>query len=227
MRVTKGELQSWVECKKFESEQWEEWATELTHEIIRRVHEGGKSQLPSFDVLYEPRLSDLTWQDKCIRRGILEEIAVRISDGITLAFSTMPARSVEIRGIAEIRVREDRDSTQRNLGGIRISPQAKMRRITQNGILEAAQQLNDGAGAVVLSSDFTPPHELVDVVLGGINRADVQLLRNVGVVAIPESLGAPPVIWRNPESSRDPACDALGASLSSALTDASRTLLPL
>lgn len=112
MRVTKGDLHSWVECKKFESEQWEDWATELTHEIIRRVHESGNSQLPSFDVLFEPRLSDLTWQDKLIRRGILEEIAVRISAGVTLAFSITPARSVQIPGIAAIRVRDDRDSTQ-------------------------------------------------------------------------------------------------------------------
>ena len=173
LEVKKGNACSWIECKRLEPEQWEEWATELTHEVILKIHQRGGTQLPSFDVLFEPRLSDLTWQDLRIRRGVLEETASRIVDAITLAFSTTPPTSVSVPGIAVIRVREDRDSTQRGLGGIQISPQAKMRRIAQNGILEAAQQLeNYGPGAVALYSDFTPPHELADVVLRGLNSKD-------------------------------------------------------
>jgi len=135
--------------------------------------------------------------------------------------------SVHTPGIAEIRIREDRDNAQRGLGGIQISPQAKMRRIAQNGVVEAARQLNDyGEGAVVLYSDFTPARELADAVFAGLNRADESLLRNVGLAVIPGSLGAAPVIWRNPRAVANVACDELAASFASALTKMNDRLLP-
>lgn len=227
LKVSKDSMNSWVECKRFEPEQWEEWATELTHQIIRRIHERGGPLLPSFDVLFEPRLSDLTWDDDQVRRGILEEIASRIVEGIALAFSSTPAKSVSIDGIAEICVRADRDNTQRGLGGIQISPQAKMRRIAKNGIVEAARQLDGyGAGAVAVYSDFTPTQELADVVLGGLNRADASTLQNVGLVVITASLGSAPVLWRNDQVARSIACDELTVAFASALKHANERLLP-
>jgi hypothetical protein len=227
LKVSKGSVSSWIECKRFEPEQWEEWATELTYEIIRKIHERGGPVLPSFDILFEPRLSDLTWDDERVRRGILEEIATRIVEGITLAFSTTPAKSVSIAGIAEISVRADRDNTQRGLGGIQISPQAKMRRIAKNGIVEAARQLDGyGPGAVAVYSDFTPTQELADVVLGGLNRADASTLHNVGLVVIPASLGGAPVLWRNKRGAQSVACDELALAFASALMRTNERLLP-
>lgn len=115
-------------------------------------------------------------------------------------------------------MRDDRNATQRGMGGFQISPQATMRRITQNGILEAAKQLRDhGRGAVVLYCDLPPPRNLVDVVLGGLNRADTSLLQSVGLVVIPSSLGASPVIWRNPLVTDDSACEKLAASFAEIL----------
>jgi hypothetical protein len=226
MQVRKGEILSWVECKRFEPEQWEDWATDLTNEIILRIHRHGP-QLPSFDVLFEPRLADLNWQDPQIRRAVLEEVADRIIAAATTAFSTTPPASVSIPGVAVIRVREDHNGTQRGIGGIQVSSQAKMRRIAQKGVLEAAQQLDShGFGAVVVWSDFTPPQELVETVLAGLNRAEQGLLKNVGVVAIPGSLGAGPVVWRNPQTLMNPAGDALAASLASALLKLDERLLP-
>ena len=227
LKVSKGSVSSWIECKRFEPEQWEEWATELTHEIIRKIHERGGPSLPSYDVLFEPRLSDLTWGDERMRRGTLEEIATRIVEGITVAFSTTPAKSVSVAGVAQIVVRADRDSTQRGLGGIQISPQAKMRRIAKNGIAEAARQLDDyGPGAVAVHSDFTPPQALADVVLGGLNRADPSILKNVALVVIPGSLGSPPVLWRNERAAQAVVCEELAAAFASALTQSVERLLP-
>lgn len=227
LQVRKDEILSWVECKRFEPEQWEDWTTELTHEIILRIHQRSGPQLPSFDVLFESRLSDLTWHDPRIRQGILEEVADRISAAVSVAFSTTPPASISVPGIGVIRVREDRSGTQRGIGGIQISSQAKMRRIAQKGVVEAAQQLDSrGLGAVAVWSDFTPPQELVEVVLAGLNRADPSLLKNVGVVVIPGSLGAAPIVWRNPQSLMNPASDELAASFASALSRLDERLLP-
>lgn len=87
-----------------------------------------------------------------------------------------------------------------------------MLKIAQNGIWPAAEQLQGhGQGGVVVYSDFTPAKELVDVVLRGLYRANPALLSSVGF-AIPGSLGARAVIWRNPAVPRSPACEALADS---------------
>ena len=228
MKVRMRDMQSWIECKRFELDQWENWASELTHEIIRQVHERGGSQLPSFDIVFESRLSDLNWNDERIRRGIIQEIAARICDEVVAVFDRPSPTSTHIPGIGEIRVRSERDRTQRGIGGLHVSPQGTMRRIVQNGILEAAQQLQEhGQGGVVLYSDITPPKELVQVVLEGLNRADESLLRSVGLVVIPGSLGAAPVIWKNPSAGQDAACEQLAVAFTNALTRIeTRLLLP-
>lgn len=125
LKVRKGDQTSWIECKRFEPDDWEGWATELVHQINGHVHTKGGSQSPSFDIQFEPRLCDLIWQEDPIRRAVLEEIAVCIADAVVKAFSNTLPTSVRIPNIAEIRVRNDWNTTQRAIGGIQISPRPR------------------------------------------------------------------------------------------------------
>lgn len=125
LKVRKGDQTSWIECKRFEPDDWEGWATELVHQINGHVHTKGGSQSPSFDIQFEPRLCDLIWQEDPIRRAVLEEIAVCIADAVVKAFSNTLPTSVRIPNIAEIRVRNDWNTTQRGIGGIQISPRPR------------------------------------------------------------------------------------------------------
>lgn len=126
-----------------------------------------------------------------MRKAILEEVAQRIEDAIRHALHSTPPTSISVPGLANIRFESGTDKNGHAIGGGEVSPQAKMRRIVRNGILEAAQQLSMHApGVVAISSDFTPPQSLVDTILGGIVRADAlerltpegqQAVRRLGV----------------------------------------------
>lgn len=127
-----------------------------------------------------------------MRKAILEEVAQRIEDAIRHALHSTPPTSISVPGLANIRFESGTDKNGLHaIGGGEVSPQAKMRRIVRNGILEAAQQLSMHApGVVAISSNFTPPQSLVDTILGGIVRADAlerltpegqQAVRRLGV----------------------------------------------
>jgi hypothetical protein len=199
MKIVRDNLASAVECKRFGPEQWEEWASELSVEIMRRVHMHVTPETPSFDILFEPRLSDVLFGDESMRRGVTENLVQAIVDAVRVATSSKSAKTVYLPGVGQIVLKPDRPKSQRGIGGIEVSMQAKLRRIITNGILEAAQQLrSEEPGVVAVSSDFTPPKELVDIVLGGVNRADSTRLESVAVVAIQGAMGSPSVIWSNP-----------------------------
>jgi hypothetical protein len=193
LEVQKNGISTAIECKRFGSEQWEDWAEQLSLRIIRAITATAPQSAQCFDILLEPRLSDLVWDDTDFRLAATNELAERIAAAARETICSVAPRSTRIPGIAEIRLRPDVKGTGLHaIGGIEVSPQAKMRRIVRNGILEAAKQLQPlGPGAAVIKSDFTPPRELVDVALLSLNQANSTLLRSVAVVVITGSLGAP------------------------------------
>jgi hypothetical protein len=214
IRIQKGALCSAIECKRFEAEQWEEWVSELSWTLIRRLQTHAPSDVPRFDIIFEPRIFDLVWDDAVVRKAILEEVAQRIEDAVRHALHSTSPTSISVPGLANIRFEPgtDRDGLHA-IGGGEASLQAKMRRIVRNGILEAAQQLSLHApGVVAISSDFTPPQPLVDSTLGGIVRADATLLQSVGAVVIAGS-DASTVVWENPAWADHPVCRELRATL--------------
>jgi hypothetical protein len=220
IQVQKGELRSAIECKRFESEQWEEWASTLSWALIHRLRAYTGPETPRFDILFEPRLSDLVWgDDAVVRTGILEEVAQCIEDAVRHALQAMPPTSVSVPGLAHICFASGTEKGGlHGIGGIEVSPQAKMRRMVKNGILEAAEQLSTHApGVVAVSSEFAPPKPLMDAVLGGIHRANATLLQSVGVVVIPGVAGASSVIWENPSWVDHPVCREVIATLAGAM----------
>lgn len=225
IQVQKSGLCSAIECKRFGSEQWEEWASSLSLELIQRTQTNADTDLPRFEIIFEPRLSDVVWGDDAVlRAAMLEEIAVRIADGVREATAASPPTSVSVEGIANVRlVPGVEKGGLQAIGGIEISPQAKMRRIVCNGILEAAQQLAaHSPGVVAISSDFTPPKPLADAVLGAIHRARPALLQSVGVVMIPGTRGSPGVVWRNPVWADHPVCNELTSTIEIAMAPPAR-----
>lgn len=173
----------------------------------------GVADLPSYEILFEPRLSDLSRTDNtAIKAALQEEISDLICASLKQAFSSDPPQSVHIPGVALIRIRPDLPKGQSGMGGIEVSPQGKMSRILANGILEAAEQLRaHGPGSVVISGNFTPPEPLLDVVLRAVNRVDPSRLASVAVVVITGSYGSPPVIWKNALTPSQPTEDLADA----------------
>jgi hypothetical protein len=199
LRIAKAGITAAVECKHFRAEAWEDWAEALGLSLMQRMTQQGLVDLPSHEILFEPRLSDLSRTDNtAIKAALQEEISELICAAVKQAFSSDPAQSVHIPGVALIRFRPDLPKGQSGMGGMEVSPQGKMMRILANGILEAAEQLRaHGPGSVVISGNFTPPEPLLDVVLRAVNRADPSRLASVAVVVITGSYGSPPVIWKN------------------------------
>jgi hypothetical protein len=199
LRIAKAGTTSAIECKHFKAEAWEEWTEALSLSLIRQAAQQGVANLPSYEILFEPRLSDLSRTDNdAIKAALQHEISELICAAMKQAFFTDPPQSVHIPGIATIRVRPDLPKGQSGIGGIEVSPQGKMSRILTNGILEAAEQLRaHGPGSVVISGNFAPPEPLLDVVLRAVNRADPSHLASVAVVIITGSYGSPAVIWKN------------------------------
>jgi hypothetical protein len=218
IRVSRDGIQTAIECKRFEAEKWEDWAADLSDRLMRRLGKWSGPGAPSFDVLLEPRLSDLSAGDPAMQDGVLEELAIRLESAVQDALGSTPPRPVQVPGIGQVVLRPDRHKSQLGVGGIEISPQAKLRRIVQNGILEAAQQLTEFApGAVVVRSDFAPPVPLVETVLRGINRANEGLLQSIAVVVIVSSLGEPPILWTNPVYSESQVANLLAATFRAVL----------
>lgn len=219
LKVQKNGIAAAIECKRFEPEKWEGWEEQLTWTIIDRLNKQQSINSPCFDVIYEPRLSDLIPEDEKIRAAVRDELAERIAKAAFEACISAPPRSVSVPGIAEIKPRPDIQGIgPHEVGGIEISPQGKTRRIVQKGVLTAAEQLKDlGPGGVVIKSDFTPPKELLDAALCAVNRANESHLSSVAVVAITASPGAPAVIWKNPALAHHPVTVALTATLSELL----------
>jgi len=211
LKLERDGISTAIECKRFGSEQWEDWSEELSLTLIRDRGRYECSNDTSVDILFEPRLSDVVPSDKVIRKAIQDELAERIGVAVRDATSSVPPHSVDIPGVAKVRIRPDlKGGGIHEIGGISVSPQAKMRRIAVNGVIEAARQLDNHApGGVVIKSDFTPPIELVDVVLRGLNRADESILQSVATVVIAGFDGSRPIIWQNPLFRNHPASDAL------------------
>ena len=207
--ISSGNIASAIECKRFDSEKWEEWAEALSMKLIQiRSAPDGATAAPSHDILFEPRLSDLVWGSDPIKMGILDELADRISAAVRQSLSANPPCPVRIAGVAEIRPRPENPGSQRGIGGIEITPQGKTRRIVTNGVLDAAQQLHAyRPGAVVVGADFTPPAELVDVVLCGINLAADPVATEVSrrCCQITGALGAAPVILEESNAPQRPS----------------------
>jgi len=201
LRVSKGDIQTAVECKYFHAEQWENWVDDLSLELIRLWSREKLNELPSHEIVFEPRLPDIVWQDEATRKTIQRGIAERLCEAIKEAFQTDPPRSIRIHGIGVVRVRPDLPNSQRTIGGIQVSPQAKTRRIITNGVLEAAEQLRGyGPGAIAINAHFAPPEALLDLALQAINRANPSTLATVAVVVVVGYAGSPAVIWQNPET---------------------------
>jgi hypothetical protein len=213
--VQKNGVAAAVECKRFGAEQWEEWTQDLTMLLLRRMRKFENPNSPSFDVLLSPRISDLVWEEEDFRWGIQEELVAKICQSIHDATHSQPPRTIETPGICTVNFRPENPGSQRGVGGVEISLQAKMRRIVRNGVFVAARQLqNYGHGAVVVKADVSIPEPVVAVTLNGINRADESRLNSVAIVVVAGPYGRP-VIWRNPLLSASPQSEALASAFSS------------
>jgi hypothetical protein len=214
--VSREGIRTAIECKYLHAEQWENWVDDLNLEWIR-LSSQQKLTVPSYEIIFEPRLPDIVGPDEAVRKAIQREITERLFGAVKEVFQTDPPQAVQVQGIAWVCPRPELPNSQIRVGGIQVSPQAKTRRIIQNAVLEAAVQLREsGPGAVVIHAHFTPAETLLDVALRAFNRADPFKLSAVAVVAVTASLGSPAVVWQNPLVPGK-CCDGLTETFQSAL----------
>jgi hypothetical protein len=230
LEIEKSGIRSAVECKRITREQWEEWAEQLGFAVLQRLRDPRLESLVSFNIEFEPRLSDINSRFDEInckpdefRRIVADEIADRVVREILSALPiTDLNRVLHIPGIALVKFFPDRPQSQRGVGGIRVSPHAKLRKILQNAVIDGARQLVDsGPGVIVVYSDCTPEYDLVEVMLRALNRADASLLGSTAYVAIVSSMDSP-VLWRNPGLNDHPVSEALSEDLKSIFLGADR-----
>jgi len=90
--IQRSGIESAIECKKIEPEQWEEWVERLHFAVLRRLDDPAVPQDVSFDVILQPRLSDVNPKDTSFQSAIIEEISDDIARALVAARPTKEPR---------------------------------------------------------------------------------------------------------------------------------------
>jgi hypothetical protein len=217
--VTADGWRAAVECKRLEVEQWSRWNEGLSSELMQMMGRHWHWDGWDLNIQFDPRLSELHMDNKGLSEGISEAVLLEIVQAISAALGSIKAPTEDTRirvgGVATIEMKP-RAATGSGgaMGGIAISPTAKLRRIITNGVLPALRQLEGfSLGVVAVYSDFPPDPELFALTMRAIVRARPALESTLAVAAIvspiTELLGLSPAVWQNPKHPQQNAVTAL------------------
>ncbi|ROH93609.1 hypothetical protein ED208_03550 [Stagnimonas aquatica] len=189
-----------VECKNLERDQWELWVQRLQADVIRPIGVGSGWNGIEVNVELSSRLSDLHFIDKKgddgLSSAIRDEIAARIENQISEVDISKLPHEVSMPGVARIRVQERvADGVGGSVGGIEISPVAKLRKIIVNGVLPALGQLAASeCGIVAVRSEHLPDALLFEIAMDALAKAKPDAMSRIAGVALFSPI-QPEIFW--------------------------------
>ncbi|WP_148044673.1 hypothetical protein [Stagnimonas aquatica] len=200
LRVREGTYSFDVECKNLERDQWELWVQRLQADVIRPIGVGSGWNGIEVNVELSSRLSDLHFIDKKgddgLSSAIRDEIAARIENQISEVDISKLPHEVSMPGVARIRVQERvADGVGGSVGGIEISPVAKLRKIIVNGVLPALGQLAASeCGIVAVRSEHLPDALLFEIAMDALAKAKPDAMSRIAGVALFSPI-QPEIFW--------------------------------
>jgi Holliday junction resolvase len=167
-----------IECKSLQREEWEIWRSVLSAQMsfgpIFQLRERGlKVCIELNPRITEIRMAEQTWPG--INRVIANSILKWLEDTVNglLASSHVMPIIRELPDVATIQIDNASEGDGSKIIIPEVSLAGKLRRILQNGFLEAVKQLpRDMPGIVVVGCEELPSPEYSQVVLNAITAAD-------------------------------------------------------
>lgn len=159
--ATFGDINLAIECKRLQSEAWEGWEDTLTSQLVHKLPWVKGDRQISVQVKLNPRLTQVCMdgsKEPELNKAFLDAIVNKIVSAVTEAIcrNDIPFE-LGINELASVRVVYRDGGEYGSVSGMeRVSPPIT-RRIFQNGIIRACEQLPEGtAGIVVVYSKVLP-----------------------------------------------------------------------
>lgn len=166
-----------IECKRLGEEQWEDWESDLLREISFALPTERDGRAIAIQVALNPRLSDIRFgspEHASINAAIAATIRQTVLSAIdeALADGRLPAK-IEILETATVLIQSKTPEVSSSVSGMERSMPAIFRKIFQNGILRALDQLPKGRpGVAVVFSKHAPPPVVFRLFFDAITNAD-------------------------------------------------------
>lgn len=151
-----------VECKRLGDEVWENWESAIMHDLTRALPSHQDGQEIVVQLALNPRLSEIRFgAEDCqaINVAIVEAIRRTILTDIETALreEKLPCEFL-ISDIARCRIAPKEANVYGSVSGMERSVPAIFRRMFQNGIFRALEQLPKGhPGVILIYSKHAPP----------------------------------------------------------------------
>jgi len=212
--VELGEVNLAIECKRLQPEAWEKWEDDLTKDLIRALPGWCTEQNLSVSVALNTRLTQVCMSDsknpelnEAFRRAIVQVIDNAVSDA--LAKGDIPVEFY-VNEVAHVRVASQTKDELGQVCGMEPGSPAVTRRILQNGVIRACEQLPVGAaGVVFVYSKLLPEPQFFRTFFDAVCAAKRDALSQlVAVVLCPLQTTfhrASPIIFSNAQT-RFPTC---------------------
>ena len=166
-----------IECKRLGDEVWEDWESALMHELTRALPWQQNGCEIVVQLALNPRLSEIRFgAEDCqgINAAIVEAIKGTILTGVETALEEekMPCEFL-ISDIARFRIASKEANVYGSVSGMERSVPGIFRRMFQNGIFRALEQLPKGIpGVILIYSKHAPPVPFFRLCFEAATKAD-------------------------------------------------------
>jgi len=177
-----------VECKRLGDEAWEDWESSLMREIthaLPRQHDGKEIIV---QIALNPRLSELRFGDKrhvTVNKAISRTLVATIVSAVERALAQPPPCEGAINDLASFRVDLKQADNYGEVTGMERSAPSVFRRMFQNGVFRALEQLPRGKpGAIILYSKYAPPAEFFRLLFDAASDADRERFEDLAGILV-------------------------------------------
>ncbi len=158
--VERNGLQIAVECKRLRDEIWESWEEQLTSELLHALPDTKDGKPLTIHVALSPRLTEIRLNEKesslneAFLQTILGEIDIALKRSIA---EHTPSFTMQLSELATVEVLFRTPNQYSSVTGVERTSPAIFRRVFQNGVLRALEQLPTNIpSAVVVYSKYEP-----------------------------------------------------------------------
>lgn len=181
-----------IECKRLQSEAWEDWEDQLTRHLISALPETKGDRQISVQVALNPRLTQVCMsgdKEPTLNQAFLEAIAQRVlsvvSDAIAQYEIPFELGMDELAELASVRVVYRKEGEYGSVSGMERTSPPIARRIFQNGIIRACAQLPNGTpGIVVVYSEVLPAPQFFKLLFEAACRAQPDKFSDIVAVVL-------------------------------------------
>lgn len=187
--VTLGDTSLAIECKRLQSEAWEVWEDNLTRQLIGALPWKKNEKQISVQVALNNRLTQVCMNgdkepelNKVFLDAIVQKIVNTVSDAVPR--NKIPLE-LSINELASVRVAYRDDGEFGGVSGMERSSPPITRRILQNGVIRACDQLPHGTpGIVVVYSMVLPEPKFFEVFFDAACQAQPERFSKVVAVVL-------------------------------------------